>query len=106
MNPNELLRDPFTGSLIINDSLSRYQDEVVSEIDMEMSKLPGWELNKDGSCWIFNGEITDSNKITWVCRYLSSRNGLIIQGNQQPQLAENYCMYSRVKELINSGRLA
>lgn len=106
MKSNDLLRDPETGKLIINDALDKYQAEIIAEIDSYFSNRIDWDLNPEGTCWVYNHTTNNVNKITWVCRFLSSQNGKIIQGNNQPNMQEQLCIYDNIKELVKSGRLA
>lgn len=106
MKSSELLRDPENGNLIINDSLDKYQANIIADIDYYFSHKDGWELNPDGTCWVYQHPVEDSNKITWVCRFLSVKNAKIVQGNSHPNLQEELCIYDNIDELVQSKRLA
>lgn len=106
MKASELLRNPETGELIINNTLDQYQAEVVAEIDLLLANRPGWELSEDGLNWIYKKEVNDINKITWVCRCLKAHDSTILYGGKYKRLGEEPVVYERIKEIAATGLLA
>ena len=106
MKASELLRNPETGELIINDTLMQYQDKVLAEIDLLLNNRPDWELSEDGLNWVYKKEVSDINKITWVCRCLKAQDSTIIYGGKFPKIGESPVVYDSIKEIAATGLLA